>query len=711
MSRPHSIFTSIRATGSNILKTDKPHFKQIILTLGLGLVVFVLLFTEVYQPFSVKVGSPSPFTVKAPRTIKYIDNEATDELREKARNGIDPVYRLNPSIEQKSLEQISNFFIVLQNLDKDTSDKFAFVRAKTDLAISDSIIQRGLATSVKKLEQLQPTTLKITQQLYANRIRPSELNSIRKYVPTVVSDLSGPSAHEKAFIGDIITGILQTNYTLDDESTNELKDQAAAKVLPVIKTKVSGEIIVRDGEIITKQQSKLIKDLNLIKEQVGYLRALGLLLFSAVLVTILTFYLAIFHNDIFSSARLTVLLYSIIGLTLVVAKLLAPEISIYLIPIQATAMLATIVFSHQVALIAIVFSTLFISMLTGNLEYSFFGLFSGAFMIFFSRSIRERSEMVKAGIYASVISALIAFALSISLEKSLVTAGSSFLWASGGAAFSVVIAIGLLAFIEPAFQITTDLRLLDLANPNQPLLRELMMKAPGTYNHSIFVGNLADAAAQQLGANQLLVRVGAYYHDIGKMKRPLFFIENNLGQKNQHDNINPNLSSMVIRAHVDEGLEMAKKHSLPKEIQDIIEQHHGNTLVSYFYEIAKKNTSKEETIHEESYRYPGKKPQSREAAIVMLADAVEAAARTIPKPSINRFKQLAKKVIDGKLKDGQLNESDLTLGDLQKMVECFANMLHSFYHQRVEYPEQTLAKNEPYKNARVIPLKQLTDNN
>lgn len=677
----------------------------------MGLIVFILLFSEIYQPLTIKEGRPSPFTVKAPRTIQYVDSEATNELREKARLGVEPIYRFYPSAEQKTAEQLSNFYITLQNLDQqELNEQFAVSRPKVHPSIGDKTIKLGLVSKKNRLEKIRTASLKVSQQLYTNRIGPSELKAIQKYAPNVVAELSGFSNPEKQLIRESVLATLQTNYMPDIEATNQTKSEAAAKVLPVIKTKVSGETIVRDGEIISKQQAKLLRDLNLMKKPVSYAKLIGLFMFSAILVLVLIFYLSKFHNEIFSSARLTVLLYSIIGVTLIAAKLITPGISIYMVPIQATAMLATLVFTPQIAFKAVVFSALFIAMLTGNFEYTFFGLFSGSFMIFLSRNIRERTQMVSAGVYASIISGIIAFALSLTLEKSLVNSGSAFLWASGGAAFSVVVAIGLLAFIEPAFQITTDLRLLDLANPNQPLLRELMIKAPGTYNHSIFVGNLANAAAQQLEANQLLVRVGAYYHDIGKMKRPLFFIENNLGQKNYHENINPNLSCMVIRAHVDEGLEMAKKNNLPKEIQDIIEQHHGTTLVSYFYEIAKQSTSKEETIHEDSYRYPGKKPQSREAAIVMLADAVEAAARTVAKPSINRYKQIAKKVIDGKLKDGQLNESDLTLGDLQKMVECFANMLHSFYHQRVEYPEQARPKAGFPAKARVIQLKQLADN-
>lgn len=447
-----------------------------------------------------------------------------------------------------------------------------------------------------------------------------------------------------------------------------------------------------------------------LKELANINKIIGLFLLSAILATLLTLYISIFHKDIFVSGRLTALLYFVIGLTLIVAKLFTPSISGYLIPLLATVMLVSIIFSAQLAFVVGVFCSLFISALTGNPDYIIFGLLAASFTIFLSQNIKERSNMVSAGIYMSIASAVIAFVLGFVQGKSIIISASSSLWASAGAGFSVIIAIGLLAFIEPAFQITTDFRLLDLANPNQPLLRELMIKAPGTYNHSVLVGNLADAAAQKLNANQLLARVGAYYHDIGKIKRPLFFIENNFNQKDFHENLNPNLSCMIIRSHVDEGLALAKKYNLPNEIQSVIEQHHGTSVVSYFYELARQNTPEsKEDVQEDNYRYPGRKPQSKEAAIVMLADAVEAAARTAHKPSINRYKQIAKKITDAKLKDGQLDESDLTLGDLQKIVDCFANMLYGIYHQRIEYPENNVKQGEKsVSKGRVIEFKKIT---
>ncbi len=258
-------------------------------------------------------------------------------------------------------------------------------------------------------------------------------------------------------------------------------------------------------------------------------------------------------------------------------------------------------------------------------------------------------------------------------------------WGMISGIFSAVLTIGGLPFLESAFGVTTSLRLLELSSPNQFLLRELMANAPGTYNHSVVAANLAESGAEAIGADPLLSRVGAYYHDIGKMKRPFFFIENQI-DINEHDKINPNLSCLIITAHVKEGVELAKEYHLPPEIIDIIQEHHGTTLVTYFYHRAKEKVAKER-ICEEDFRYSGMRPKSKEAALVMLADSVEAAARTMSKPSLNRLEQMIRKIVNGKLNDGQLDESALTLADLEKIVRAFTQTIASVYHYRIEYPK------------------------
>lgn len=251
---------------------------------------------------------------------------------------------------------------------------------------------------------------------------------------------------------------------------------------------------------------------------------------------------------------------------------------------------------------------------------------------------------------------------------------------------SPLIAYGLLIFYEKVFKITTDLTLLELSDFNHPLLKELSSKAPGTFHHSIIMGNLSEAAAESIGANQILARVGCYYHDIGKITKPQFFIENQLDQNNRHNDLNPSVSTKIIIAHVKDGIEMAKKYKLPDKIIEFIPMHHGTTLVSYFYDKAK-NISKEE-IFDYSYRYPGPKPQTKETGIVMLADAIEASTRTIEEPSPQKLENKIKEVIRSRFMEGELDECDLTLKDLTKIKESFLKVLVGIHHHRIKYPDK-----------------------
>jgi len=249
---------------------------------------------------------------------------------------------------------------------------------------------------------------------------------------------------------------------------------------------------------------------------------------------------------------------------------------------------------------------------------------------------------------------------------------------------SSFLTVGALHWFESGFKITSSVRLLELSNPNRPLLKRLLMEAPGTYHHSILVGNLAEAAAEAVQADSTLVRVGSMYHDIGKLKRPYFFIENQFTQDNPHDKIAPTLSSLIITSHVKDGLELAKENKLPQQIQDIISQHHGDGLVSFFYHKALEGNDE---VPEEAFHYDGPKPQTKEAALVALADNVEAAVRSMKQPTPGRVEGLVRKIVKDKLNDGQLDQSDLTFQDLDRIAMAFVRVLSGIFHSRVEYPE------------------------
>jgi len=243
-------------------------------------------------------------------------------------------------------------------------------------------------------------------------------------------------------------------------------------------------------------------------------------------------------------------------------------------------------------------------------------------------------------------------------------------------------------FFESTFDIVTNIKLLELSNPNHPVQKKLLLEAPGTYHHSVLVANLAEVAAEQVGGNPVLARVAAYYHDIGKIKRPMFFKENQVGRDNPHDKINPNLSTLIITSHVKDGIEIAKEYKLPKVIRDAIEQHHGTSLVKYFYVTAKNNSERPEEIKEEDFRYSGPIPTSKENAILMLADGVEAAVRSISEPTKGKIEEMVNNIIKARVNESQLDNCDLTLKDLDKIRAAFLKALSGIYHQRIEYPSE-----------------------
>ena len=311
------------------------------------------------------------------------------------------------------------------------------------------------------------------------------------------------------------------------------------------------------------------------------------------------------------------------------------------------------------------------------------------------RTIRSRTKLVYVGltVSAAVLPTVIGvqYLLGQPILRSLwIEAG----WFSANAALAGLFVTAALPFLEKWFGIQTDINLLELSDANHPLLKELVQRAPGTYNHSINVASISEAAAEAIGANGLLCRVGAYFHDIGKLRKPEYFIENQGGGENKHDDLNPAMSTLVIIAHVKEGAELARQHNLPERIIDLIEQHHGTTLVSYFFDRATRQSEVEEDateIQEIDYRYPGPKPQTAEAAVMMLADAVESASRALREPTPSRIESLVNDISKHKLDDGQFDECEITLQELHVIQENLIKSLNAMYHARVKYPDQQSA--------------------
>ncbi len=361
----------------------------------------------------------------------------------------------------------------------------------------------------------------------------------------------------------------------------------------------------------------------------------------------------------------------------------------FAVPIASAAMLATLLFDIHIGIVVSIVMSIFGGLLLTKpvpmfAFYTFIGSVIAAFSVV---RCTQRSALLRAGLFISLANMATVACLDL-YQHLLFTRVGLYNLVAGftGGFLSAILVSGVLPLLESAFKTVTDISLLEYSDLNRPLLKTLMVSAPGTYHHSVIIGSLAESAAEAVGVNPLLVRVGAYYHDIGKIKKPEYFIENQAKNENRHDRLTPSMSSLIISSHVKDGTELAKENNLPPQITDIIQQHHGTALMTYFYEKAKESERDPALVHDEDYRYPGPKPQSKAAAIVMLADAVEAASRVLENPTPQRVSALVEKIVNRFFADGQLNECDLTLRDLTEITKSFNKLLSGIYHHRIDYP-------------------------
>ena len=457
-----------------------------------------------------------------------------------------------------------------------------------------------------------------------------------------------------------------------------------------------GEVIVRKGERVTEEIKRKLTSLERMRnERMGpsilWKQTTGEGLFALLGFSFFFFYLYLFRPDIWREDRDVVLVTLLLGFIVVLfgVGVRLPWANLYAVPVALASVLVTIVFNSRIGLFAtIVLAFTGGQMLGLDLEYTLATFFAGAFGIFSVRDIKNRGQFfVSAGIvFVGYLLVLTASWLFLGTPTALY--GRELVFAAIGASFTITASLFLWA-LERIFDITTDLTLLELSDTNNKLLKDLSLRAPGSFNHTLQVANLAEAAADRIGAHTLLTRVGALYHDIGKMRKPEYFVENQRAGVNPHDQLKPRMSALIIASHVKEGLEMGKDHNLPEEVLKFIPSHHGTARIEYFYRKAVGASDDEDSpVLESEFRYPGPKPHSKETGILMLADSVEAASRSLDEPSHNRLKSLIDLIFQERIEDGQLDETDLTFQDLRLIKETFLKMLLGIYHVRVKYPDQ-----------------------
>lgn len=560
------------------------------------------------------------------------------------------------------------------------------------------------------------------------------MGDLLDHVRSGLKEVSGLSAQQREGLFAVLRKVLRPNLTFNKNETEARKRQASAEIKPVLFQIKKGEMIVREGERVSEEQIKKLLALRDVGSDYSFLRtATGLMLG----ILLLTFTCHRFakrnirkykpeNRDLLFLVITFIGQFVLIKLAIFISTALEsafPYIEsntyYYLLPFAVGAMLVRIVLNSEVALVFSVLSSLLLGVLFGNslaiTLYAFIGNLTGAHWV---RHCKERATLYRAGLWVSLANVVAILAIYL-------MAGRHFeiqlLYKLGfgliGGFVCAVIVNGTIPLVESTFKYTTDIKLLELANMNTPVLRELMVQAPGTYHHSVIVGNLVESAAEAINANPLLARVAAYYHDIGKIRKPLYFIENIGGLENRHDKLSPSMSALILMAHVKDGAELARENKLGQPLVDIIRQHHGTSLIKFFYDRAKaKADPGVQQVDERDYRYPGPKPQTREAALIMLADAVEAASRTLADPTPARIQGMVQKIINNIFIDGQLDECELTLKDLHNIAKSFNRILAGIFHHRVDYPEPAWKEREkdPTKRQKIEdthrePAKEPTD--
>ena len=682
-----------------LLDNSKLQLNEIIKLLIVAL-VFVLLSTvilenRVLQSFSgdiaqLQAGDIAPQDIIAPNKLSYESTIATDAARTQAENQI-PVYYSRPDAEVARVQQ-TTAAQVMSYLDAIRADGNLDATQKLDWILQIQPVSFSLESAADVLNLSDTRWLDAKQEVQTvlddamrTEIRESQLSTVRRRLDLLISP--SVSQDEANVIINIVEALVQPNTFEDEARTKQARQDARDSVAPVYNTLAKNEVIVRQGERLSGESIEALQAMGLQTRINPWLKLLQTALWLVILVIILAFYLKEYHLTLLRDTQQLILLTLMLLAFMVGVGTTLPDYPIvaYALPVTALTITIASVMDKRLALIVTVLMALVASYVAGkSLEWLAYVLVSGFVVVLFVGQLQRISTLLWAGFYTALSNVVIIWTFAFLSDNFDLTA---VLANSGAGLLSGVLSAGTTLLILFAVGSLTDmvtyLQLTELSRPTHPLLTELLRRAPGTYHHSLVVGNLAEQAAERIGANATLCRVGAYYHDVGKIMRPYFFTENTPpGSVNLHDPLEPEVSARIIIDHVTDGLKLAKKHRLPKVILACIAEHHGTEIVGYFYHQALTEANGDESqIDKADFTYPGPKPQTKETAILMIADASEATVRSIQPKTNEEIDEIIDRTISSRMKSGQFDECDLTLQDLKKIKvafkRCFAGCFAS----------------------------------
>ena len=746
MSKPAATRASLSVRVLNALKAFSANLSdQAVIDAGVGLVIVVVLSILLLRDYQrprveqLAAGTVASADVVAPENMRIEDVAETKSLREQAAANVLPIFDFNVRTSREARNTLDQLFLLgreapLNAAVEDLHDK---IEEEIGIALDpDQIILlkkhqfsaelQRLMTGHLESVMLMPVvgsrsqfrrfgTSGITRRdlKTGQEAKITDLSSVRDKLTAAAAlkseKLIWPadySSKDRKLLGEILGSLIVPNFEYNDAETEKRKNQTRAGIQPAMIVVARGNPIVSSGQIVTPAQALLLAEAAR-HRPIGQ-RAVefaGTIIIVMLLLLVLWQYMVRYQHQHLRVRRHFLLQIACFVVTLGLARLFfmfasamsqwststpfnSPTGYRYLAPLAVGAVMVTILTDSHAAFIFSAILSVFVGVFSGNVYLATFTLMSSAGAIYHLHKCRDRTTLVAAGLWIGAINAATTLALDLlganepGLRLLLFDAFCSFV----GGVLATMMASILMPLFEWLFSITTAIKLLELSNLNLPLLKQLAERAPGTYHHSIMVGLLAEAGAEAIGGDALFARVACYYHDIGKSVRPSYFVENQSYMDNRHDRLSPKMSSIVLANHVKQGIEIAKQHKLPPRIIDIIPQHHGTGLMKFFYYKARKDADDASSALEHEFRYPGPKPRTREAVIIMIADSVEAAARTVDEPTPAKLRNMVDMIIGRLRDDGQFDDCDITLRDLRVVAGSFVKVLMGIHHHRIAYP-------------------------
>ena len=676
---------------------------SILMLVGVGLLMVGLFAWQFPRTsrYQLEEGRPAPSNIVSPRQISYESELLTEEARAAAANAVSAQY--DPPESRVRRQQVDKLTDILEFISIVRNDAYADVETKTDYVQAIAELNLGQESILHILEATDEEWQEVVTEapLALGRAMREEIRNDENALRVAqrnVERLIDADVSEKALgiTTELVRNLLRPNSFYNEERTEEARAEARDKT-PVQRISYEqDEMILREGDIVTAQNVETLEHIGLLQGDWDWWTLIRALLVTVITLTSVVVMLYRLHPQTLVNNQMLALLTlsAVIWLLLAKFMLIPHDWLPYLYPMATLAMLLTVLVDLRVGLIVLGAFTFVVLYLSGtNPALAAYAGLGGLFGALVVARAERLTVFLWAGLVISLCNLLVTAAFrapftGLSTQQHLLLFLVHLL--NGGLSAS----IALIAYfvLGNIFGITTSLQLTELSRPTHPLLRQLLLKSPGTYHHTIVVSNLAERAAAAIGADAFLARVGAYYHDIGKTVRPYFFIENSAdGAENPHEKLDPLTSAQIIISHVSDGIDLAQKYRLPARIQDFIREHHGTSVVHYFYMEAQKQAQEGEVVNQADFRYPGPRPRTKETAILMLADMCESAIRAVKPATRTDLTNLVNKLIDTRVMDGELNDSNLTFQELQIVKDVFLRVLQGVHHPRIVYPERSKA--------------------